>query len=138
MQEKTWYYEKWVGRHASFPPIRYVNGHFWSLAKVALRFGCAKQSKNLERHYQTHAIWNYKHMWLALNSICNKLPPQRKHAQYANCGFYVVALDISTTLVSSKPQISWFPQHTKAICIRYHLRIFQQLPHQMVGWLSGK
>jgi hypothetical protein len=25
MQEKTWYYEKWVGRHASFPPSRYVN-----------------------------------------------------------------------------------------------------------------
>ena len=24
MQEKTWYYEKWVGRHASFPPSRYV------------------------------------------------------------------------------------------------------------------
>ena len=23
-------------------------GHFWSVAKVALRFGCAKQSKNLE------------------------------------------------------------------------------------------
>ena len=84
-------------------------------------------------YYQTHALWNYKHMWLALNSICNKLPPQRKHAQYANCGFYVIALDISTTLVSSKPQISWFPQHTKAICIRYHIRIFQQFPLQMVG-----
>ena len=25
-------------------------GHFWSVAKVALRFGCAKQSKNLERY----------------------------------------------------------------------------------------
>ena len=24
-------------------------GNFWSVAKVALRFGCAKQSKNLER-----------------------------------------------------------------------------------------
>ena len=24
--------------------------HFWSVAKVALRFGCAKQSKNLERY----------------------------------------------------------------------------------------
>ena len=40
-------------------------------------------------------------MWLALDSICNKLPPQRKLAQYANCGFYVIASDISTTLVSS-------------------------------------
>ena len=72
-------------------------------------------------------------MGLALNAICNKLPPQRKLAQYAKCGFYVIASDISTTLVSSKPQISWFPQHTKAICIIYHLRIFQPLPHQMVG-----
>ena len=25
-----------------------LKGHFWSMAKVALRFGCAKQSKNLE------------------------------------------------------------------------------------------
>ena len=25
-------------------------GHFLSVAKVALRFGCAKQSKNLERY----------------------------------------------------------------------------------------
>ena len=24
MQEKTWYYEKWVGRQASFSPSRYV------------------------------------------------------------------------------------------------------------------
>ena len=23
--EKVWYYEKWVGRHASFPPRRSVN-----------------------------------------------------------------------------------------------------------------
>ena len=28
MQEKTWYYEKWVGRHASFPPSRYVKLKF--------------------------------------------------------------------------------------------------------------
>ena len=27
---------------------RQLKGHFWSVAKVALRFGCAKQSKNLE------------------------------------------------------------------------------------------
>ena len=27
MQKKVWYYEKWVGRHASFPPRRSVN-HF--------------------------------------------------------------------------------------------------------------
>ena len=25
MQKKVWYYEKWVGRHASFPPRRSVN-----------------------------------------------------------------------------------------------------------------
>ena len=25
MQEKTWYYEKWGGRHTSFPPRRSVN-----------------------------------------------------------------------------------------------------------------
>ena len=25
MQEKTWYYEKWVGRQAAFSPSRYVN-----------------------------------------------------------------------------------------------------------------
>ena len=25
MQKQFWYYEKWVGRHASFPPRRYVN-----------------------------------------------------------------------------------------------------------------
>ena len=31
---------------------RYIGykGHFWSAAKVAPRFGCAKQSKNLERY----------------------------------------------------------------------------------------
>ena len=27
---------------------RHLKGHFWSVAKVALRFGCAKQSKNFE------------------------------------------------------------------------------------------
>ena len=30
------------------PVQRQLKGHFWSVAKVALRFGCAKQSKNLE------------------------------------------------------------------------------------------
>ena len=29
---------------------RCLNGHFWSVAKVTLRFGCAKQLKNLERY----------------------------------------------------------------------------------------
>ena len=24
MQKKVWYYEKWVGRHASFPPRQFV------------------------------------------------------------------------------------------------------------------
>jgi hypothetical protein len=28
MQKKVWYYEKWVGRHASFPPRGSVKGHF--------------------------------------------------------------------------------------------------------------
>ena len=28
MQKKVWYYEKWVGRHASFPPRRSVNHYF--------------------------------------------------------------------------------------------------------------
>ena len=27
-----------------------LSGHIWSVAKVALRFGCAKQSRNLERY----------------------------------------------------------------------------------------
>ena len=26
MQKKVWYYEKWVGHHASFPPIQSVKG----------------------------------------------------------------------------------------------------------------
>ena len=29
---------------------RWFRGHFWSVAKVALRFGCTKQSENLERY----------------------------------------------------------------------------------------
>ena len=29
MQEKTWYYEKWGGRHVSFPPRRSVNMIVW-------------------------------------------------------------------------------------------------------------
>ena len=28
--------------------LNFGKGHFWSVAKVALRFGCVKQSKNLE------------------------------------------------------------------------------------------
>ena len=33
-------------------------GHFWSVAKVALRYGCAKQFKNLERYliYILHIV----------------------------------------------------------------------------------
>ena len=27
MQKKVWYYEKWVGHHASFPPKRSVNSY---------------------------------------------------------------------------------------------------------------
>ena len=35
MQEKTWYYEKWVGRHASFPPSRYVKLSLYLLPKFS-------------------------------------------------------------------------------------------------------
>ena len=31
MQEKTWYYEKWVGRQATFSPSRYVKWDFMAL-----------------------------------------------------------------------------------------------------------
>ena len=31
MQKKVWYYEKWVERHASFPPRRSVNLIFWTM-----------------------------------------------------------------------------------------------------------
>ena len=30
--------------------MKNLRGHFWSMTKVALRFGCAKQSKNLKRY----------------------------------------------------------------------------------------
>ena len=31
MQKKVWYYEKWVGRHASFPPRLSIKG-IWIIA----------------------------------------------------------------------------------------------------------
>ena len=37
----------------------YFKGHFWSVAKVALRFGCANQSKNLERYLISLGFDNY-------------------------------------------------------------------------------
>ena len=44
-----------------------VKANFWSVAKVALRFGCAKQSKKLER-YLILTWYNYldpcKFSWL--------------------------------------------------------------------------
>jgi hypothetical protein len=35
MQEKTWYYEKWVGRQAAFSPSRYVKSHMKILPSIA-------------------------------------------------------------------------------------------------------
>ena len=35
MQKKVWYYEKWVGRHASFPPRRSVNAKSLTPQNVA-------------------------------------------------------------------------------------------------------
>ena len=35
MQEKTWYYEKWVGRQASFSPSRYVKLSSYLLPKFS-------------------------------------------------------------------------------------------------------
>ena len=32
-------------------------GHFWSVAKFALKFTCAKQSKNLKRYLWHITIW---------------------------------------------------------------------------------
>ena len=34
MQKKVWYYEKWVGRHASFPPRRSVKAVLESIQIV--------------------------------------------------------------------------------------------------------
>ena len=39
MQEKTCYYEKWVGRHASFPPSRYVKQI--ALPQIPQFFSCS-------------------------------------------------------------------------------------------------
>ena len=43
MQKKVWYYEKWVGRHASFPPRRTVKKllplNFQSEKTLILDFG---------------------------------------------------------------------------------------------------
>ena len=33
-----------------------VKGHFWSVAKVALRFECAKQSKNHKKYLLNHTV----------------------------------------------------------------------------------
>ena len=47
-----------------------VNGHFWLVANVALRFGFVKQSKNLERcllcMYCIYGIhWIFQNHWIA-------------------------------------------------------------------------
>ena len=53
MQEETWYYEKWVGRQASFSPSPYVKDEFMPSELVGLSVleknnGCAANQKVLE------------------------------------------------------------------------------------------
>ena len=47
MQEKTWYYEKWVGRQASFSPSRYVKDVHEVLSPLTIeeKFGFCDQEK---------------------------------------------------------------------------------------------
>ena len=37
MQEKTWYYEKWVGRQATFSPSRYVKAAIYHTKILGLK-----------------------------------------------------------------------------------------------------
>ena len=37
MQKKVWYYEKWVGCHASFPPRRSVNASWKGISNSIFR-----------------------------------------------------------------------------------------------------
>ena len=57
--------------------MKTTKGHFWSVDKVALRFGCNNRSKNLERYlmcraseaFKTEVLKNaYKKIWTK-NSI---------------------------------------------------------------------
>ena len=45
MQEKTWYYEKWVGRQAAFSPSQYVKTYL-----IKIFIFCAK-SFNFDQTY---------------------------------------------------------------------------------------
>ena len=57
MQEKTWYYEKWGGRHASFPPRRSVKCPTQYLHFLQYFFppqpleGLAHHHKNYEKRF---------------------------------------------------------------------------------------
>ena len=44
-----------------------LNGHFWSVAKVARRFGYAKQSKNLERYL--NYLGNFLHFIVCIRTV---------------------------------------------------------------------
>ena len=48
MQKKVWYYEKWVGRHASFPPRRSDKKEKLKKNRGGLEFG-----KQCDEHAQT-------------------------------------------------------------------------------------
>ena len=62
--------------------------------------------------------------WVLMPSLINYPFRQNLHTMYiyAKCGLQVIASDISTSIVSSKPQILWFPHHTihMYICIAWH------------------
>ena len=44
-------------------------GHFWSVAKVALRFRCTKQSKNLKRYLTQSLFWPFSGLWNSLKPL---------------------------------------------------------------------
>ena len=79
-------------------------GHFWSVAKVTLRFGCAKQSKNLKRYliliiyyirytYDNSNTW-YRFKIFSVIFYTKKLCWMLFNAQWPN------GLQISTTVNS--------------------------------------
>ena len=58
MQKKVWYYEKWVGRHASFPPRQSVK----YIKKITLKFFCLKVLKSTYKHIELLRcleMWKY-------------------------------------------------------------------------------
>ena len=73
MKKKVWYYEKWVGRHASFPPRRSVkiNFNFFQARVLVLvmagvmavmkeQFGCAKYAVNKEKCGKNRGLGSLK------------------------------------------------------------------------------